>query len=387
MTGEAIREYARAVAPRYLLAGKKGKGRILDEFCGVTGHHRKSAIRLLRRGEPERKAARGRPKEYEGPVVNALRTVWEASDCSCSKYLAPVIGEYVTQMEVHGEIELEPGVRAELLKMSSATMDRRLKPYRRGGLRRPYTHRKSPAALKALIPIRTFGEWGNVKPGSLQVDLVAHCGESTEGFHLWTLNSVDVATGWNDLEALWGKTQDRVGSALHLIRQRMPTRLNEIHTDNGSEFINELLYLWCKRGEVSFTRGRPYRKNDQAYIEQKNWQVPRRFIGYDRYSTKKAFEQMKRLYEPIRLYINFFQPISKIVSKERDGAKVRKRYDRPRTPYQRLLETDALDDAKREELARLYARLNPVKLLAEIRRELEVLWTLMDKPNAPRANR
>ena len=385
MTGEAIRQYGQAVAPRYLLAGKKEKGRILDEFCAVTGHHRKAAIRLLRRGEPERNEARGRPREYKGAIVDALRRVWEASDCTCAKYLAPVVGMYVTQMEVHGEIALEPEVRASLLKMSAATMDRLLSPYRRSGLRRPYTHRKSPAALKALIPIRTFGEWEGVKPGSLQIDLVAHCGESTEGTYLWTLNSVDVATGWNDLEAIVGKTRERVGTGVHLIRQRVPFEVKEIHTDNGSEFINDLLYPWCKKEGLGFTRGRPYKKNDQAYIEQKNWQVPRRFIGYDRYSTKAAGEQMKRLYEPIRLYVNFFQPISKIVSKERDGAKVKKRYDRPRTPYQRLLETDVLDDTKREELARQYSRLNPVKLLAQIHGDLEALWKLTDKPTMAKA--
>jgi hypothetical protein len=214
---------------------------------------------------------------------------------------------------------------------------------------------------------------------------VAHCGESTEGFYLWTLNSVDVLTGWNDLVAVWGKGQERVGAGVQYIRRRLPFELREIHTDNGSEFINDALYPWCKKERIGFTRGRPYKKNDQAYIEQKNWQVPRRFVGYDRYSTKKAHEQMKRLYELVRPYVNFFQPISKLVSKERDGAKVKKRYDRPRTPYQRLLETGALDEARREELARQYARLNPVKLLAEIHDELEVLWSLADKPARARA--
>jgi hypothetical protein len=381
VTGEAVRQYALAVGPRYFLATKREKGRLLDEFCAVTGRHRKAAIRLFRRGETERKGPRGRPREYEGPVVDALRRVWEASDCTCAKHLTPIMGEYVTQMEVHGEIALESEVRAKLLKMSAATMDRLLRPYRRGGLRRPYTHRKSSTALKALIPIKTFGEWGEARVGSMQSDLVAHCGESTEGFYICTLNSVDVAIGWEELEAVWGKGRERVGGALQHIRRRMPFEMRELHTDNGAEFINDVVYPWCKREGIALTRGRPYKKNDQAYIEQKNWQVPRRFIGYDRYSTKAAYEQMKRLYEPIRLYVNFFQPISKLLSKERDGAKVTKRYDRPRTPYQRLLETDALDQTKRDELARCYAGLSPAKLLARIHAELDALWKLADKPN------
>ena len=258
-------------------------------------------------------------------------------------------------------------------------MDRLLKPYRRIGLRRPYTTKRSSGALKALIPIRTFGEWTEVKPGSLQVDLVAHCGESTEGFYLNTLVAVDVATSWCECEAIWGKGKERVGTGVHKTRTRLPFPLEEIHTDNGSEFINDILYPWCKKERIRFTRGRSYKKNDQAYVEQKNWSVPRRLIGYDRYSTKAAYEQMQRLYENVRLYVNFFQPVSKLVSKERVGAKVKKRYDKAQTPYQRLLEAGVLGEAERQALEQLYRSLNPVELRAKIDRELEVLWRMADR--------
>jgi len=381
VTRDVILEYARAVSPRYLAAGRQEKGVILDEFCKTTGHHRKSAVRLLCSPPQPTRTGLGRPREYTSPAVEALRRVWEASDRLCSKRLAPFIGELVPVLERHDEIDLAPEVRTQLLAMSASTMDRVLKAYRTFNLRRPYTTRKSPGALKAQIPIRTFGEWGEVKPGSLQVDLVAHCGESTEGFYVNTLVGVDVATSWCECEAIWGKGKERVGTGVHKVRQKLPFGLAELHTDNGSEFINDVLYPWCKREGIRFTRGRSYRKNDQAYVEQKNWSVPRRLIGYDRYSTKAAYEQMVRLWADVRLYVNFFQPTSKLVSKERAGAKVKKKYDEARTPYQRLLASNTLSEEKREELAKLYATLNPVKLRARIENTLEALWKLADRPD------
>lgn len=385
MTRDTIFEYARAVSPRYLAASKREKGVILDEFCKTTGHHRKSAVRLLRNPPTPVRTGLGRPREYGSTVVEALRRVWEVSDRLNSKYLAALLDELVPTLERHGELALEPGVREQLLKMSPATMDRLLKPYRRLGLRRPYTTKPSASALKSQIPIRTFGEWADVKPGSLQVDLVAHCGESTEGFYLNTLVAVDVATSWCECEVIWGKGKERVGTGVHKVRQRMPFRVEEVHTDNGSEFINDILYPWCKQEGIRFTRGRSYRKNDQAYVEQKNWSVPRRLIGYDRYASRAAYEQMQRLYGYVRLYVNFFQPVAKLISKERDGAKVRKKYDEPRTPYQRLLATNTLDQEKVEELAKLYASLNPVKLRANIDEALEALWKLAarGRPDKP----
>jgi len=213
----------------------------------------------------------------------------------------------------------------------------------------------------------------------MQFDLVAHCGQSTADFYLYTLVGVDVATSWSECEVIWGKNQQRVGTGVHKVRQKVPFALEEIHTDNGGEFINDILYPWCKKEGLKFTRGRAYKKNDQSYVEQKNWSVPRRLIGYDRYSTKAAYLQMQGLYEFVRLYVNFFQPVRKILSKERVGAKVKKHYDLAQTPYQRLLATDNLDESKRKSLVELYRKLNPVKLRAEIEEALEVLWTLADR--------
>ena len=381
VTRNAVLEYARAVSSRYLAASKSSKTVILDEFCKTTGHHRKSAVRLLRHPPPTRRTGRGRPREYGAEVTTALKSVWEVSDHLCSKRLSPFIGELVTVLERQNELHLRPEVRAQLLKMSPSTMDRLLKPHRVVGLRRPYTTRRSPASLVSRIPVRTFGEWGDVKVGSVQMDLVAHCGESTDGFYLTTLVAVDVATSWSEFEAIWGKGQERVGTGVHKVRQRLPFPLGGIHTDNGGEFINDILYPWCQREGIRFTRGRAYKKNDQAYVEQKNWSVPRRLIGYDRYSSQAAYEQLQRLYGYVRLYVNYFQPVSKLVGKERDGAKVRKRYDQAQTPYQRLLASNALDEAQRKSLAKLYATLNPAELRRNIDEALDTLWKLANRPH------
>jgi transposase InsO family protein len=283
-------------------------------------------------------------------------------------------------LERHGEIEVDTQVRDLLLALSPATIDRRLKPFRNRGLRRPYSQSRSATTLKAQIPVRTFSEWQDVAPGSLQADLVMHCGQTTEGFHLATLVAVDVATGWAECEPIWGKGQQRVGTGMHHVRERMPFRVNELHTDNGGEFVNEILYPWCKREGIRFTRGRPYKKNDQAYAEQKNWSVVRRLVGYDRYSTKKSQELMHSLYQSLRQYVNFFQPIRKLIGKERVGAKVRKLYDEAQTPYQRLLASGVLEAPARLALEETYRGLNPAQLRRQVEERLDALWAAADQP-------
>ena len=376
MTRRAILEYARAVSPRYLAANKREKGVILDEFCKTTGHHRKSAVRLLRHPPQTIGRTMGRPRKYGLPVVEALRIVWETSDRVCGKRLAPFIGELLVALERHGELRLAPDVRQQLLTMSAATMDRRLKPYRSVGMRRPYTHRRSPTALQAQIPVRTFGEWAEVAPGSMQLDLVAHCGQSTEGFYLNTLVGVDVATSWSEYEVIWGKGQERVGTGVHKIRQRVPFPLREVHTDNGSEFINVILYPWCKKEGLRFTRGRPYKKNDQAYVEQKNWTGVRQFVGYSRYEGQAACDLLNQLYKPLRAYTNYFQPVMVLIEKERNGAKVKKKYDEAKTPYQRVLESPDVSEEVKARLRKEYLTLNPAALLREINVRQKALWRL-----------
>lgn len=380
MTRGSVREYAEAMRERYGRARKREKGELLDEFCRVTGYHRKAAIRALsgtRRASGSRQ--RGRPKRYGSEVAQVLARLWEVAGGLSGKLLVPFLPALVEQLERHGELRLAPALRAELLALSPATADRLLAPHRRGRPpRQPWTHRAAASGLRAQVPLRTFGEWTAVEPGALQADLVSHCGASVEGFYLTTLVAVDVATTWTEVEAVWGKGEQRVGAALALVRQRLPVPLCSLHTDNGSEFLNRSLYRWCQREGIALSRGRPYRKNDQAWAEQRNWTAVRRTVGYDRYSSRAAHAELARLYRALGDYLNFFQPVRKVVTKERAGAKLRRRFDRAQTPYQRLLTRNALSPEVAMQLAERYAGLNPVDLRAQIECSLERLSTLAD---------
>jgi len=381
MTRASIREYAEAVRGRYLRSPKTEKGKILDEFTKVTGYHRKAAIRLLHQTDkPGANKKRGRPRQYSATVVGALRVAWEATDRLCSKRLKPFLPELVKVLKRHGETTMSTEVEAQLCQMSPATIDRLLKPWRRLGGRHPFSTTKPGTLLKNSIPIRTFADWEDNRPGFLEADLVSHCGESAEGFYLNTLSTVDVATGWSECVGVWGKGQERVGGAVHHIRQRLPFPLLGLDSDNGSEFINRHLFAYCQREKITFTRSRSYKKNDNCYVEQKNWSVVRRLIGYDRYSSRAALEALNRVYYLTRLYVNFFQPVMKVVSKTRHGAKVHKVYDTARTPYQRLLESGVLTEDKQQELAATYHGLNPARLLKQINDNLESLWKLAELP-------
>ena len=371
-----VHEYAAALAPRYRAAGRREKGRILDEFCQTTGMHRKAAIRLLAGVKPLKAGRKPRRRRYGPEAVEALRWVWEVGDRMCGKLLVGAIPGLLGVLERHGELRLARAEREALLSMSAATMDRLLRPARRAIGRQP--RRKSPATtgLKAQVPVRTWSEWKGVSPGSLQADLVLHCGETTEGFYLTTLTAVDVATGWTELQAVWGMGKERVGGALHRVRQRLPFAMRELHNDNGSEFLNHTLYNWCRKEKIGWTRGRGYQKNDQAYVEQKNWLSVRRYVGYGRYTSKEAYQAMQQLHSLLGLYSNFFRPVRKTIAKERRGSKVVKRYDRPLTPYQRVLAAGCLSKEDQEELVTQYLCLNPASLRRHIETTLRRLWPL-----------
>jgi len=381
MTRSSILEYVEAIRGRYLSVSRKEKGKILDEFTNVTGRHRKAAIRLLhRRGQAKVKRKLGRPRCYGSDVVSALRVVWETTDRLCSKRLHPFLPEILVSLKRHGEITIPPEIETQLCRISASTIDRLLHPYRRLGGRRPFATTKRGSLLKRSIPIRTFTDWEEDAPGYLEIDLVSHCGDSPDGLFLTTLTAVDVASGWSECIGVWGKGQQRVRAAIHRVRQRLPFPLLGIDSDNGSEFINRYLYNYCREEGITFTRSRSYKKNDSCHVEQKNWSVVRRLIGYDRYDSKVALEALNRVYNLTRLYVNFFQPDMKLVHKSRHGAKVRKVYDRAQTPYQRLLSASILSEAKAQELASTYHRLNPALLLRQINENLERLWDLARYP-------
>jgi hypothetical protein len=379
MTRQSLLEYAQAVRLRYAKATRVQKGRLLDEFCRIAELHRKSAIRLLNRiGNGPRKAA-GRPRIYGSQIVPHLVRLWELCDRPCSKLLVAALPIVIRALERHRQLRLDPEHQRQILSLSPSTIDRLLRPTRDHLGRQPRRcGSSSTSSLKKQIPLRTFGEWNGVLPGSLQGDLVLHCGESVAGFYLTTLTSVDVATSWTELEVVWGLGLERVRGAICHVRKRLPFTLKEWHVDNGSEFINQMLVTWCRNEGIRMTRGRGYRKNDQAYVEQRNWLAVRRLVGYDRFSSRAAFLTLEKLYALYRLQLNFLRPVRKLITKVRTGSKVVKRYDRPQTPYQRLLASGVLSSPQHAAMETLLRDLNPISLSQEIEKALRQLSKLRE---------
>jgi hypothetical protein len=367
------------VQPRYLKANKVEKQKILDEFTAATGYHRKHAIRILKNQAQVQNHLKGKSKTYKtiyaGEVVKALEQIWEIYGHICSKRLQPFLPEAIKVLERCQEIKLSEETKELLLKISSASIDRCLRPIR---LQSPHglTTTKPGNLLKNLIPVRTFTEWDAEQPGFMEIDLVAHCGNTTEGQYLNTLTCTDLCTGWTDVTALLHRSQQAVSEAIQHMRQRLPFPLLGIDSDNGSEFINDLLYRYCLEEQITFTRSRPYKKNDQAHVEQKNWSVVRREVGYDRWETEQELALLESIYDDLRLYINFFQPSFKLIAKERIGNKTIKRYDIAKTPYQRVLERKGISLEAKARLMNLYVQLNPAELRRRIDQKTAKLWKL-----------
>ena len=380
MTEGARREYADEMRGRYGVASKREKTQLLNEYCRTTHVHRKAAIRTLRRRPRAGGRRSGRPRRYSAGLIPVVAALWDISGRLCGRLLAPVLPLLLPALERHRGQPLAPEPRARLLGASPATLERLLRPVRQRAGRQPQRAAGAASALKQQIPLRTWSEWGGVPPGHLQGDLVLHCGETTAGFYLATLLGIDVATGWTELEAVWGVRAYRVGSAIHHVHARLPMPLLAWHTDNGVEFINPGVIEWCRRHDIAVTRGRPYRKNDQAYVEQRNGLAVRRIVGYDRYSSRAAFAALQRVYHLLRLQLNFFRPLRKLRSKTRVGSKVTKHYDAAQTPYQRLLATGALSASQHQALAAQLAALDPVTLAQDLQRALATLWALRDDP-------
>jgi hypothetical protein len=264
-------------------------------------------------------------------------------------------------------------------QLSASTIDRITRHWRQGKREHGLSLTKPGTHLKNAIPLKTFSEWENSRPGFIQTDLVAHCGDRAEGFYLNTLSAVDVATGWFEPIPVYGRGQERVGAAIHQLRQQLPMPMLGLGSDNGVEFINRGLYEYCGRQHITFTRTRAYKKNDNCHVEQKNWSVIRRKVGYQRYSSKAAYETLGDLYTVLRLYVNFFQPVLKLVSKSRQGARIHKVYDEAQTPYCRLKKSGVLTEAKQQELTAIYNALNPVALLEQIAQAYQRLTKLGEK--------
>jgi hypothetical protein len=371
---------------RYMKAGRREKGRVLDEFVKGTGYSRKWAIELLDHGPPPPRIGHGgRPLVYSAVVVGALRVAAEASDWLCGKRLAPFLAELVPALEQEGALQLEPTDRERLLAMSAATIDRRLKPFRLQLRPHGMGTTKPGTLLKQQVPIRTFTPWEDEQSGFVEIDLVAHCGPTTAGHYLNTLTVTDVATGWTECIGVWGKGQAGVFAALKDVRERLPFPLLGIDSDNGSEFLNDQLVRYCEAEQLTFTRSRPYWKNDQAHVEQKNWSMVRRHLGYGRYESQEALMQLNVVYGLLGPWVNHWQPAMKLVGKERDGAKVVKHYDLAQTPYKRVLATALLSDTARERLITDHESSRPLALRAKLDEAIQRFWPLQASRETPPA--
>lgn len=365
------------VSRRYARASKKEKGRMLDEFCALTGYNRKYAGRVLARAASQKKTRPppGRPKPYRGQgrkpvytleVRKSLVKVWAILDCPCGKRLTAAMGDTLKALEKHKEIDLGDGVRSRLLAMSASTADRLLASERKKLELKSRSRTRPGSLLKHKIPVRTFADWNDSRVGFMEIDLVGHDGGNTSGDYCQSLDATDVASGWNEQRAIKNKAQKWTFAALEEIGERLPFPLVGIDSDNGSEFINFHLIEYCEAEKITFTRGRPYRKNDGCYVEQKNYTSVRRNVGYMRYDTDAELGLLNELYDVLRLYGNFFLPQAKLIEKVRVGSRVTKRYDEPKTPYRRLLASPDVDEAVKRKLKRQYAKLNPAELKREI---------------------
>src|SRR5262245_5569531 len=379
---------------RYRKAGKKLKHQILDECCRLTGYNRAYASHLLchykratkRKGKAQSPSGKKTATPYyDGKVKQALVIIWVIMDCICGKRLQPILSEIIPILEKHREIKLSREVREKLLKVSSATIDRLLAEEKKTLSAGSRSHTKPGTLLKSQIPIRTFSEWDDARPGFVEIDLVAHDGGDANGEYLYTLDVTDVCTAWTETMGVRNKSQLAVFEALVEIRGRLPFDLLGIDSDNGSEFINNHLLRYCLKEQITFTRARNYRKNDNCFVEQKNYSVVRRNVGYLRHETQQELELLNELYRNLRLYTNFFQPVMKLRSKERDGARVRKKYDVAQTPYRRALAGTLVEKKKKERLKRVYENLNPAELKREITRLQNELLDLVMKRNAATA--
>lgn len=370
-------ELVEAIRRRYWAGKRKEKGRILDEFVAATGYGRKWGIELLRSGPPPPRAGHGgRPRVYSPVVVGALRVAAEASDWLCGKRLAPFLSELVPALQAEGILVIESSICDRLLAMSAATIDRRLRPFRLQTRPHGLSTTKPGTLLKQQVPVQTYTPWEEERPGFVEIDLVAHCGTSTAGHYLNTLTVTDVATTWTECVGVWGKGQAAVFAGLQVVRKRLPFPLLGIDSDNGSEFLNAQLVRYCEQEQITFTRSRPYWKNDQAHVEQKNWSVVRRLLGYGRFESKEALEQLNAVYDLLRIWINHWQPTLKLIGKERDGAKVHKRYDEARTPYRRVLASVELREDITAWLTEEHGKWGPVALRRACDTAAQCLWRL-----------
>jgi hypothetical protein len=385
MARQSKREYLRSIHKRYHRGRRTEKTAMLEEFCKVCGYNRKYAIWLLSRplsNDAPRRAVIRRSATYSKASIAVLAKVWEASGYLCSQRLKAALPQWLVW--IHKHFELSQELEKQLLAISARQMDRRLLPHKRAVKRRLYGTTRPGSLLKHMIPIKT-DHWDVKAAGYLEIDLVSHSGATAAGEFIYTLDCVDIATGWVERQAVMGKGQIGIVTALKEIEQRLPFPLRGIDSDNGSEFINTHLFNFCQQRAkghgVQFTRSRPYKKDDNAHVEQKNWTHVRKLLGWDRYDTLAALKAINELYRQLRIFQNLFQPSMKLNRKIRKGSRVIRRYDQPRTPWNRVLESLGKPGEQIHALKATLENSDPFKLSRRIDQQLDRLYSLAGQRN------
>lgn len=368
MDMNAREQYFETLRREYQAAGRKQKTRLLNEARKRTRLNRKVLIRKLAHPPPAEREPKPpkRKAVYDTEVVAVLVMIWVLFDCPCGQRLAPALRQEVDRLRASREVRCSDEVAGKLKRISPKSIDRLLGGERRsrqlGKSRNPAVH----PLLYQRIPVKVASEWDTQEVGNLQVDYVEHCGRSNGGDYVHTLSLADIASGWWEGEPIPSRTQKETHEAVQRVRQRIPFRIREIHPDNDGGLINDLLYSYCKRTGIRMSRSRPYQKNDNAWVEQRNWTHVRKMVGYQRYDTMPELLLLRELYGELRLYKNFFQPSMKLQSKLRVKGKIHRQYESARTPYQRLIESGQLTKKAEKQLRQQYESLNVAKLKRKI---------------------
>ncbi|MDD3927374.1 MAG: transposase family protein [bacterium] len=382
LTMKERKSVTRETRAEYKRASKRDKKAILDNFIHLTDYNRSYAAYVLREEpKPVHKRSSGthrktKPKVYTSDIIAPLCKVWAVCGYCCGKCLAPFMPTIVPKLEKDGELVLSDLQRDKLTRISAATIDRLLIHEKKSLQIKGHSYTKPGSLLKHQIPVRTFADWDESSPGFIEIDLVAHDGGNSSGDFMQTLDATDIHTCWTETMAVKNKAQKWVFTAILHLQDRFPFPILGIDSDNGSEFINNILFRYCQKHEITFTRSRAGKKNDNCFVEQKNYSIVRKTVGYQRHDTPQELELLNEIYLSLRLLTNFSQPVRKLISKERIGSKVKKRYDEAATPFQRVLLSSDIHPLKKEELQRIWDTLNLAALRRDVNAMLKRLWQL-----------
>lgn len=390
MSKKSVHEYLQALLKRYRGASKELKKTLLDECCQVCGYHRKHAIRRLNQAlnkntrvkNSGRRRNSGRPRQYDHPeLLEVLTRIWRAMNLPCAKRLHAALSLWVPAYIQHFGIQLSEKVLTLAKTISPATIDRLLRPERQKHQKLGLATTKPGSLIKNQIPIKT-DQWDETTPGFVEADTVAHCGDSAAGMFVLSVNLVDIATGWTATRAVWGKGERGVLAAITSIEPALPFPIRGFDCDNGGEFLNHHLIKYFKERKqpAQFTRSRPYHKNDNAHIEEKNWTHIRQYLGYSRFDRPEIVALLNNLYcQEWYLFFNFFMPSVKLLEKKRDGAKIIKKHDRPKTPLQRMLASTTISAVVKKQLTAQYHACNPFQLQEQIKTKIKQVFLLLNE--------